>query len=215
MYLDGKERPVAALSLGLAFFLFFLFRRLPGMAVIAQDISQRTVVFETLSLCGGALVLARVLPPEPVSLRWWNDAAEKLASPGRYLLAVSMAIFGIDHFQVAGFIAALIPSWIPWHSFFTYASGVGFLAAGLAFALDRHLRLAGTVLGIMFVLWVVVLHAPRVAAHWQNGNEWNSAIVALAMSGCAFVVAGLPREEAVHTNVLRADESNHQLTRMI
>jgi hypothetical protein len=39
-------------------------------------------------------------------------------------------------------------------------------------------------------LWVVTLHAPRVAAALHNGNEWISLFVALAMSGGAFLVAG-------------------------
>ena len=47
-----------------------------------------------------------------------------------------------------------------------------------------------SLLGLMFFLWVVILHAPRVAASPHNGNEWTSAFVALAMSGSALLVAG-------------------------
>jgi hypothetical protein len=28
----------------------------------------------------------------------------------------------------------------------------------------------------MFFLWVVLVHAPRVAAAPHNGNEWNSVL---------------------------------------
>ena len=45
-------------------------------------------------------------------------------------------------------------------------------------------------LGVMFLLWVAVLHAPRVATHLHNGDEWSSAFVALAMCGASFIVAG-------------------------
>jgi hypothetical protein len=50
--------------------------------------------------------------------------------------------------------------------------------------------LAATLLGTMFLLWVPILHAPRVAGAPQNSDEWTSLFVALAASGCAFVVAG-------------------------
>jgi hypothetical protein len=42
----------------------------------------------------------------------------------------------------------------------------------------------------MFLLWVVIVHAPRVAAAPHNANEWTSAFVALAMAGSAWSVAG-------------------------
>ena len=88
------------------------------------------------------------------------------------------------------FVATLIPAWIPGHLFWAYFVGVAFLAAALAIVTSRMASLAATLLGIMFFLWVVTLHAPRVAAKLHNGNEWTSLFIALAMSGGAFMVAG-------------------------
>lgn len=51
-------------------------------------------------------------------------------------------------------------------------------------------RPAASLLGIMFLLWVITLHMPRVAHTPNNPDEWNSAFVALAMSGISFAVAG-------------------------
>jgi hypothetical protein len=42
----------------------------------------------------------------------------------------------------------------------------------------------------MFLLWVLVLHAPRVAASPRNGDEVTSLLVALAMGGASFILAG-------------------------
>jgi len=47
----------------------------------------------------------------------------------------------------------------------------------------------------MFFLWVFTLHLPRVVAASHNGKEWTSALVALAMSGAAWVVAGSQRRK--------------------
>ena len=190
--IEKKARP-AAIVLGLAFFLCVLVRRAPSIVAILHDVGERTSAFETLAMCGGSLVLAAALPLEHASLAGWNAAADKLAPPGRFFIAISMAIFGIDHFLVPGFIAGLIPAWIPWHWFWVYFTAAGFIAAAVSIAIAKHMRLAGTLLGIMFFLWVVLLHAPRVAADPHNGDEWNSAFVALTMSGCALTVAGGPR----------------------
>jgi hypothetical protein len=50
--------------------------------------------------------------------------------------------------------------------------------------------LAATLSGLMFFLWVISLHLPRVAAAVHNGDEWTSAFVALAMCGGSWVLAG-------------------------
>jgi hypothetical protein len=42
----------------------------------------------------------------------------------------------------------------------------------------------------MFLLWVVLLHAPRVAGAVRNGNEVTSLFVAVAMCGLSFALAG-------------------------
>jgi uncharacterized membrane protein len=101
-----------------------------------------------------------------------------------------MIVFGIGHFQVAKFVATLIPAWIPLHLFWVYFTAIGFIAAGVSFAAGKHMRPMGLLLGLMFSLWVVLLHAPRIARALHNGNEWNSGFVALTMAGCALLLAG-------------------------
>ena len=201
----GVRVRLSALVLGAAFILFALIRRAPEIPASLTDISKRTVLFETLSLCGGALVLAYLAPPETGAFSRWNDVALKLASPGRFILAVSMFIFGIAHFQVPVFIASLIPAWMPWRLFLAYFTGVAFFAAAFAFALGKYLRLAGILLGLMFFLWVALLHGPRVALALHNADEWNSLFVALAISGCGLFVAALPEAGRTEPRSQNAD----------
>jgi hypothetical protein len=96
----------------------------------------------------------------------------------------------VQHLMYGHFVATLIPVWMPGRLFWAYFIGVAFVAAALAIASGKLARLASTLLGTMFFLWVVMLHAPRVAGALHNSNEWTSLLVALAMSGCGFVVAG-------------------------
>jgi hypothetical protein len=90
----------------------------------------------------------------------------------------------------APYIATLIPAWMPAHLFSAYFTGTAFIAAAIAIASRIQARLAAKFLGLMFFLWVVLLHAPRVYAHIHNKDELTSLFVALAMSGGSFIVVG-------------------------
>jgi hypothetical protein len=56
----------------------------------------------------------------------------------------------------------------------------GMIVAGLAIAVNTLGSVAAAGLALMFGLWVLVLHGPRVIAHPHNGDEWSSLFVALA-----------------------------------
>jgi sorbitol-specific phosphotransferase system component IIBC len=102
----------------------------------------------------------------------------------------------MQHLMYAKFVATLVPAWIPGQLFWAYFVGVAFFAAGLSIIARKLAPLAATLLGLMFLLWVILLHLPRVVASPHDGKEWTSAFVALAMSGSAFALAGaLARRE--------------------
>jgi uncharacterized membrane protein len=178
----------AAVLLGIAFLLRVLFVYVPQLFARVHDPGPWTSGGEVLALGGVALVLAGEL--ELLNTMSW----ESLVIVGRSLFAAALVIFGVQHFMYAKFIATLIPTWIPGHLFWAYFVGVAFVASALSIATKVQGRLAAALLGLMFLLWVVVLHAPRVVATVHNGNEWTSAFVALAMSGGAFLVAGALRQ---------------------
>ncbi len=154
-------------------FLYVIFRHIPGLVSHLHDPNRWTGTAELTCLCGAAIVIAG------------------LGSLGRYFYAVPLVVFSIQHFLYAEFIAGLIPTWIPFRLFWAYFVGAAFMAAAISIATNGQGRLAATLLGVMFLLWVIVLHAPRVAMHLRDGNEWTSALIALAMSGGAWVVAGV------------------------
>jgi uncharacterized membrane protein len=101
-----------------------------------------------------------------------------------------MIVFGLDHFEVLRFIATLIPSWIPFRLFWSAFTGAAFIAAGVSIITRRQIRLAAAMLGLMFFLWAVLVHAPRVAASPHNADEWNSLLIALAICGASWILAG-------------------------
>ena len=56
--------------------------------------------------------------------------------------------------------------------------------------MKKTAALAGTLLGTMLFVWVLVLHIPRAVAdpYGAIGNEWTSVFQALAFSGVAFIL---------------------------
>ena len=121
---------------------------------------------------------------------------EKSQTLGRIFVAISLVVFGVQHFIYGGFVATLVPAFIPGRLFWAYFVGVAFFAAAVGILYKMMARPAATMLGVMFFLFVVLLHIPRIIGNSSNGNEWTSGFVALAMCGGAWVLASAaPLEE--------------------
>jgi uncharacterized membrane protein YphA (DoxX/SURF4 family) len=176
----GKHARLAAILLGAALFLKILFLHLPGLITHIRNPSPWTVTFELLALCGASFVLATTST---------GNIGSSLATAGRLAFAIALVVFAVQHFLYARFIATLIPVWIPVHLFWAYFVGVAFVGAAFAIAAKVQGKLAALLLGTMFILWVLALHLPRVAASPRNGNEFTSLFIALAMSGASFFLA--------------------------
>ena len=108
---------------------------------------------------------------------------------GQIFVAVAMIVFGIQHFLYANFVAELVPAWMPARLFWAYFVGAAFVVAAAGIVFQKTTRPAATLLGAMFFLFVLMLHIPRIATHYSDGNEWTSGFVALAMCGGAWILA--------------------------
>ncbi|HEY3929887.1 MAG TPA: hypothetical protein VGL89_16065 [Candidatus Koribacter sp.] len=152
------------------------------IAFIAQDPHDPTRfagASELASMAAAALLLAF-----PASM---SKRAPALTA--RIVLALAMVNFGAVHFLLPKFIGPLVPSWIPGHLFFTYFLGGAFLAAALSFATGIQVRLAGLLLGIMFLIFFVTVHIPRITHAAHSLDEWTSGVVAFAMIGISWVAS--------------------------
>jgi uncharacterized membrane protein len=171
----------------------------------------------TLALGLAGLFLALILfchipyevwvDPNNNSIGAWNQALKESAMAGGALLvagsylggfgygriffAVTMIVFGTEHYIWAQGVATLVPSWIPGHLFWTYVAGTGLIAAGIGFILRVQIRLAGLLLGGAIFIWFLTLHIPRavVAPATDHGNELASVFEALGFSGICFLIA--------------------------
>jgi uncharacterized membrane protein len=115
---------------------------------------------------------------------------EKIMPFGRVFFAVPMAVFGSEHFTLTADIATLIPSWIPAHTFWTYLVGVALIAAALSITLKVHSRLAATLLGAMFCLFVLLMDIPAVVTQPGDRFSWALVLRELSFASGALAFAG-------------------------
>ena len=104
--------------------------------------------------------------------------------------------------------APLVPKWLPpGQAFWGYATGVGFIAAGVALLSGVQARLAAILLTAMLASFALLVHAPMLLADPASRANWNEAALNLAITGVAWVVADSVRSR--HRFLAAAHGENH------
>jgi uncharacterized membrane protein len=190
-----KQARAISLLFGGIMLLLFVFLLLPYQFAIGQtSVGAFTNPLKGLAISGCFFVVADSFPPGRGGRL--TSLLEKLIPAGPVFYSITMIVFGVAHFLYPGFVATLVPNWIPGHIFWTYVAGVALIASGVGIALRIQGRLAANLLGIAIFVWFLVLHIPRGIAdpHSGEGNEWASVFEALAFSGTCFIMgANLPK----------------------
>lgn len=118
----------------------------------------------------------------------------KLFELGRAIFVVAMIGMGVQCLlrgiavpQLEPVLGATVLPLIGW------ITGVVFIAATVATMVRQIATHGAAVLAAMLLLWVVLLHAPALAAAPRNGGEWTGASETFALGGVALVLFGLTR----------------------
>jgi uncharacterized membrane protein len=136
-----------------------------------------------ISLVAGVFILRK----EISAARGWD----KLITLGCIFIAVPLAVFAPEHFDGPMQVANLVPSWMPAHLFWAYFVGCALLAAATSLTTRKFVRLSSTMLGLMFFLFVCMMHIPFALAHPTNRFGWAYALRDLSFAGGAWALAGL------------------------
>jgi uncharacterized membrane protein YphA (DoxX/SURF4 family) len=190
----------AALAFGALALLSFVFLHVPLAASGPLWGGAWTSAGKALVMCGGALCVAVSLTEterEPPSGRLASARVrDGFVICGRVCLGAFMVLAGIQHFMFAGFVASLVPAWMPGALFWTYFAGVALLAGGTGLVAPYVNRLAALLSGAMIFSWVFLVHVPLVLKT-HSPNDVAAVFEAIAFSGVAFLLAGLaPRTRA-------------------
>jgi uncharacterized membrane protein len=109
---------------------------------------------------------------------------------GRLFFAIPMGVFATQHFTNTKFVATIVPSWMPLHTFWVYLVGTAVIAAALSMILEKHARLAATLFGCMLLVFVVLMHIPNLVVTHGARLFWMIGLRDIAFSGGAFALAG-------------------------
>jgi uncharacterized membrane protein YphA (DoxX/SURF4 family) len=94
------------------------------------------------------------------------------------------------HYYLANTVS-MVPAWLPPNqTFWAYATGLGHVLAGIAIISGIRARLAAMLLAAMFIVFAILVHAPRVLITVPHNHfAWGENAVNFALIGSAWVVA--------------------------
>ncbi|HMG90194.1 MAG TPA: hypothetical protein VK589_09040 [Chryseolinea sp.] len=186
-----KKIRLVSLLLGSVLLLIFCFYFIPFGLVSSnyKSFSDWENAAKELTLCSGALIIAGTVSEK--NEHSFITFLSKLIPLGVIFFSITIISYGVNHFLYAKDVADYVPSWVPFHLFWTYLGGAALIGSGLAIMLKIKPTLAATLLGAMIISWFIILHIPRIIVSplAYMGSEIASALLALAYSGIAFVTA--------------------------
>lgn len=78
-----------------------------------------------------------------------------------WLLAIVMLVFGIYHFRRPENLLIYVPTYLPGGIVWVYFVGIAFILAALSFIANRFVAIAGYLLAVLLLTFVVLVHWPN------------------------------------------------------
>jgi uncharacterized membrane protein len=124
---------------------------------------------------------------------------EILIVVARFLIAISIGVFGIDQYLNPTFAAGIpqegpvfvtMPDWIPGHVFWAYLTGTIFLVCAIGLTTRKYARSAATFLGLTVLALALFVYLPITIAKAPDvANGLNYLAIHLALAGTALLLA--------------------------
>ena len=153
-------------------------------------IAAAAVEWQLAIAAAGLIIYASTTRVDAVS-------ATRLTRLGQLVFGVCALVFGGAHFVYMSNTASLIPKWLPpTQEFWGYATGVAFVAAGVAILTGVQARLAAILLTAMLASFGVLVNGRILLTDLSSHWNWTESAVNLAVTGAAWVLAdSLPPRE--------------------
>jgi uncharacterized membrane protein len=180
---------VCAAALGALLLAWILFLHVPALARSPSNGATWGSAFHVLALCGCAWVLAGAAAEDRLLYSRENRLITRATTPACLAFGLALLAFGALHLVYRDYIGGLIPGWIPGRALLPFVTAAAQIAAGLGLVFRVKARLAAVLVGAMYGSWVLVLHVPTVLAVPGDRTEWTKLLLAVALSGGAWIVA--------------------------
>jgi uncharacterized membrane protein YphA (DoxX/SURF4 family) len=173
----------AALTVYYALFVVILMNGRLLLTYYAVFVTYENIAMQLAIAAGGLIIYA-------TTARIDAALAARLTRLGRLAFGVCALVFGGAHFVYMNNTASLVPKWLPpTQEFWGYATGVGFVAAGVAILTGVQARLAAILVTAMLASFGLLVNEPMLLANHSSHWNWTESAVNLAVVGSAWVVA--------------------------
>jgi uncharacterized membrane protein len=173
----------AALTVYYALFVVILMNGRLLLTDYAVFVTYENIAMQLAITAGGLIIYATTAGIDAT-------LAARLTRLGRLAFGVCALVFGGAHFVYMSNTASLVPKWLPpTQEFWGYATGVCFIAAGLAILTGVQARLAAILVTAMLVSFGLLANGPVLLADHSSHWNWTESAVNLAVVGAAWVVA--------------------------
>lgn len=114
-----------------------------------------------------------------------------LSQIGRILFGIPFLIFGINHFIAGSKMAGMVPSYLPFHTFFIYLVGAALILAAISLFINVKLKLAMILLAILMFIFVLTIHLPGMLHGGPHGQYFMIMLLKdFALGAAALFIAG-------------------------
>jgi uncharacterized membrane protein len=197
----------AALTVYYTLFVLILMNGRILLTDYAVYVTYENIAMQLAIAAGGLIVFATTAKVDAA-------LAARLTHLGRLAFGGCALVFGGAHFVYMNNTASLVPKWLPpTQQFWVYATGVGFIAAGVAILTTVQARLAAVLLTAMLVSFGLLANGRILLADHTSHWNWTESAVNLAVIGAAWVVADSLARPIDVASELRANGSIHSINK--
>ena len=118
-----------------------------------------------------------------------------------YLLSIVLFLFGVFHFLYPHDMVVFVPSYLPGGIIWVYFVGAAFILVALAFLTNKMVKLAGYLLAVILVIFILTIHIPN----YMNAGDKEMKQMALinllkdtAIVGFALHIAAGAHHQKLH-----------------
>ena len=165
---------IAAGALALYWLAWFGFQHLPALFRDPGQFSSWVSASQAATFAAVALAFA--------------FARRDLWRVARVVLGLMVVLFGGVHVLYPQIVAGLLPDWFPIPGAWPYGTGAVQIALGLMILAGFRAAVAAFTLGLIWLSWIPLVHAPRLISAPGELFEWTFMLTALTLAGAAWSV---------------------------
>jgi uncharacterized membrane protein len=187
--LSTRRSAPAARVLLVALMIWFLTVRVPVILRAPLTEVSWEGSGETAVILAGAWVLHAWFTADTDLLHVRFATGGRGVPIGRIFFGLWLIPLGLAHLVYLKMTAGLVPGWLPAPSVWAFATGVAYIAAGIAVITGVCARLAATLSAIQMGVFTLLVWVPALVTGHRDASTWSETILSCVLTASAWIVA--------------------------